>query len=31
MMSCANAGDIRTIGEQHESFADTLPKEADYA
>ena len=27
MMSCANAGEIRTIGEQYESFADTLPKE----
>lgn len=27
MAACENAEDIRVIGEQHETFADTLPKE----
>lgn len=27
MMSCENAGDIRTFGKQHEKFEDTLPKQ----
>ncbi len=26
MMNCSNSNQIRTIGEQHESFEDTLPK-----
>lgn len=25
MFSCSNARDIRTVGEQHENFEDTLP------
>lgn len=25
LMTCANARDIRTVGEQHETFEDTLP------
>ena len=27
MMSCANAKKVRTVGEQHRSFDDTLPKD----
>lgn len=26
MMKCENAGDIKLIGEQHETFEDTLPE-----
>lgn len=26
MLSCTNASEIRTIGPQHETFADTLPR-----
>jgi hypothetical protein len=31
MLGCTNAGQIKLIGEQHETFEDTLPKECEHA
>ncbi len=30
LMSCENAKEIKTFGDQHERFEDTLPEEADF-